>query len=86
MGRVIIDGGLDAPTIRLEGDIGSRAVRLIVRTTATEWIGLRIERSFAREPAGNDARRATRGVAADAVELAGLLRPAIDLATLKKYA
>ena len=85
---MLIDGGLHAQTIRLEGGIGSHGVRfsgIIVGAIAAEWIGFRIERSFAIVFAGIDARFAARGVAADADELAGLPRPAIDLATLKPY-
>ena len=87
--QVLIDGGLHGQTIRLEGGIGSHGVRLrgiIVSVIAAEWIGFRIERSFAVAFGGIDARRAARGVAADADELARLPRPAIDLATLKQYA
>lgn len=86
--RVLIDGGLHGQTIRLEGDIGSRAGRLssvIVGASAAQWIGLRFERSFAGKRVGIDARRAARGVAVDADELAGVPRSAIDLATLKPY-
>ena len=77
---------MHAQTIRLEGGIGSHGVRfsgVVVGAIAAEWIGFRIERSFAIAFVGIDARRAARGVAADADELAGLPRPAIDLATLK---
>jgi hypothetical protein len=84
---VLTDGGLHGQTIRLEGDIGRRAVRLsgvIVGASAAEWVGLRFERSFAGERVDIDARRAAGGVAVDAGELAGLPRPAIDLATLKR--
>jgi hypothetical protein len=87
--QVLIDGGLHGQTIRLEGGIGSHGVRfsgIIVGAVAAEWIGFRIERSFAIVFAGIDARRAARGVAADADGLAGLPRPAIDLATLKRFA
>ena len=79
---------MHAQTIRLEGGIGSHGVRfsgVVVGAIAAEWIGFRIERSFAIAFVGIDARRAARGVAADADELAGLPRPAIDLATLKPY-
>jgi len=82
---VLIDGGLHAQTIRLEGGIGSHGVRfsgIIVGAIAAEWIGFRIERSFAIAFGGIDARRTARGVAADTDELAGLPRPAIDLAAL----
>ena len=78
---------MHAQTIRLEGGIGSHGVRfsgIVVGAIAAEWIGFRIERSFAIAFVGIDARRAARGVAADADELAGLPRPAIDLATLKQ--
>jgi len=79
---------LHAQTIRLEGGFGSHGVRfsgIIVGAVAAERIGFRIERSFAIVFAGIDARCAARGVAADADGLAGLPRPAIDLATLKPY-
>jgi hypothetical protein len=85
---VVTDGGLHGQTIRLEGDIGSRDVRfggVSVGASAAEWGGLGIERSLAGERVGIDARRAARGVAVDADELAGMPRPAIDLATLKRY-
>lgn len=83
--RLLIDGGSDAQTIRLEGDIGGRAVRdrgLIVGDAGAEWIGFGIERPGAGGFAGIDACIAGRGVAVGAGELAGLPRPAIDLATL----
>jgi len=81
---VLIDGGFDGQTIRLEGGIGSHGVRFS-DVVAAEWISCRIERSFAVAFGGIDARHTARGVAADADELAGLPRPAIDLATLKQY-
>ena len=85
--RVLIDGGLHGQTIRLEGDIGRRAVRLssvVGGASAAQWIGVRFEPSFAGKRVGIDARRAARGVAVDADELAGMPRPAIDFATLKR--
>jgi hypothetical protein len=85
---VLTDGGLHGQTIRLEGDIGSRAVRfgsVIFGASAAERVGPRIERSFAGERVGIGARRAARGVAVDADELARMSRPAIDLAALKRY-
>lgn len=85
---MLIDGGLHGQTIRLEGDIGSRAVRfggVIVGASTAEWGGLGIQRSLAGERVGTDALRAARGVAVNADELAGMPRPAINLATLKRY-
>jgi len=82
---VRIEGGLDAQTIRLESDAGSRAVRggdVIVRDTGVEQIGVCIRRSFVGRVAGAQACFAERGAAVDAGKLAGLSRPAIDLATL----
>ena len=84
--QVLIDGGLHGQTIRLEGGIGSHGVRfsdIIVGVIAAEWIGFCIERAFAIACRGIDARRTARGVAADADELAGLPRPAIDLASAR---
>lgn len=80
-----IDGDWDVQTIRLEGDIGGRAVcrcGLIVGGAEAEWIGFGIERPGAGAFAGIDACIAGRGVTIGAGELAGLPRPAIDLATL----
>lgn len=82
-----IDGGLHAQTIRLEGDIGRRAVRfggITAGDARAERIGIGIERSFAGGFTGIDARLAGRGVAAGAGKLAGLPRPAINLAILKR--
>ena len=48
--RVIIDGGLDAQTIRLEGNIGSRKVGgsvIIVSYAWPEFIGGCVEEPFA---------------------------------------
>ena len=73
--RVLIDGGLHAQTIRLEGDIGSRAVSfsgIAAGDTGIEWTGFAIEHSFAGELTGIDAGFAGRGVAVGAGELARL--------------
>jgi hypothetical protein len=83
---MLIDGGLHAQTIRLEGDIGSCAVNFSGITSGgarTDWTGFGIEHCFAGGAAGIDARFAGGGAAIGAGELAGLPRPAIDLAVLK---
>ena len=85
---MLIDGGLHAQTIRLEGELGSRDVAFgeiaAGDAGAAEWTRFGIERSFAGEFTHIDARVARRGVAAGAGELARLPRSAIDLAILKR--
>jgi hypothetical protein len=83
--EMLTDGDLHAPTIRLEGELVSRAVGLSGITagdTRAEWIGLVFERSYAGEFSYIDAWVAGRRTAAGAGELARLPRPAIDLAVL----
>ena len=84
-----IDGGLHAQTIRLEGDVVSRDVGfggIIAGGARTQWTGYGIEHSFAGELGGVDSCVAGRGTAAGAGKLAGLPRPTLDLAILKRYA
>jgi hypothetical protein len=81
-----MDGGLDAQTIRLEGNIGSRTLGgsgFIERDAGREeCIGVCIE-PFCGQFSGVKARRPRRGAAILACELAGLPWSAIDLSRLK---
>jgi hypothetical protein len=81
-----MDGGLDAQTIRLEGDIGRRAVGgrgIIVRSAGRECIGACIEEPFSGQFSSVKACFPMRGAAVLACELAGLPWPAINLSRLK---
>jgi len=81
-----MDGGLDAQTIRLEGNIVRRTagVRCIIpRYAKPEWIGACIEEPFSGQFPSVKARFPILGAAVHTCELAGLLRPAIDLGRLK---
>jgi len=80
--RVLIDGGLDAQTIRLEGNIGSRTVGgsgIINRYTGPEYVGGCVEEPFSSVKTLFPAL----GAAVLACELAGLPWPAINLSRLK---
>ena len=81
-----MDGGLNAQTIRLEGNIGSRTVgvsSIIVSYAGPECIGTCIEQPFSGQFSSVKARFAIRGAAVLACELAGLPWPAINLSRLK---
>jgi hypothetical protein len=83
-----MDGGLDAQTIRLEGNIGRRTVGgsgsgIIVSYAGPECIGACIEEPFSGQFSSVKARFAMRGAAVLARELAGLPWPAINLSRLK---
>ena len=81
-----MDGGLDAQTIRLEGNIGRRTIgvgRIIVSYAGPECIGACIEEPFSGQFSSVKARFAMRGAAVLACELARLPWPAIDLSRLK---
>ena len=83
-----MDGGLNAQTIRLEGNIGSRTVgvgSIIVSYSGPECIGGRIEEPFAGQFSSVKALFAMPGAAVLARELAGLPWSAIDLAKLKLH-
>ena len=84
-----MDGGWDAQTIRLEGNIGSRTLGgsgIIERDAGhEECIGVCIE-PFARQFSSVNARLPGRGAAVLACELAGLPWSAIDLSRLKLHA
>jgi hypothetical protein len=87
--RVFIEGGLDAQTIRLEDNIGSRTVGvsgIIVSCAGPECIGARLEEPCAGRSSSVKARFAMRGAAVRACELARLPRSAIDLSRLKPHA
>ena len=87
--RVFIDGGLDAQTIRLEGNIGSRTLGgsgIIVRYAGPECIGGCIEEPFSGQFSSLKARFPMRGAAVLACELAGLPWAAIHLSKLKLHA
>jgi hypothetical protein len=84
-----MDGGLDAQTIRLEGNIGSRTLGgsgVIVRCAGPECIGGCIEGPFSGQFSSLRVRLPGRGAAVLACELAGLPWSAIDLARLKLHA
>jgi hypothetical protein len=84
-----MDGGLDAQTIRLEGNIGSRTVgvgRIIVSYAGPECIGVGIEEPFAGQFSSVKALFPMPGAAVLACELAWLPWSAIDLSKLKLYA
>jgi hypothetical protein len=81
-----MDGGLDAQTIRLEGNIVSRTagVRgIIARNAGPERSGLCIDEPFSAKFRGVKARCPILGSAVRACELAGLPWSAIDLGRLK---
>ena len=81
-----MDGGLDAQTIRLEGNIGRRTVgvsSIIVSYAGPECIGACVEEPFSGQFSSVKARFAMRGAAVLACELAGLPWPAIRLSRLK---
>jgi hypothetical protein len=83
-----MDGGLNAQTIRLEGNIGSRTVgvsSIIVSYAGPACIGVCIEESFAGQFSSVKALFAMLGAAVLACELAGLPWSAIDLAKLKLH-
>ena len=80
-----MDGGLDAQTIRLEGNIGRRTVgvsSIIVSYAEPECIGATIEEPFSGQFSSVKARFAMRGAAVLACELARLPWPAIRLSRL----
>jgi len=69
-----MDGGLDAQTIRLEGNIGRRtlgASRIIVRCAGPECIGGCVEELFSGQFSSVKARFPMLGAAVLACELAG---------------
>jgi hypothetical protein len=85
----VIDGGLDAQTIRLEGNIDRRAVGdsgIIYRYAGPEWISVCIEQSFSGQFSSIKALFPGRGAAVLACELAGLPWSAINLSKLKLHA
>ena len=87
--RVIIDGGLDAQTIRLEGNIGSRTVGvsvIIVSYAGPGCIGGCVEEPFAEQFSSVKALFPALGAAVLACELAGQPWSAIDLSRLKLHA
>ena len=87
--RVIIDGGLDAQTIRLEGNIGSRTVGgsgIIVSYAGPECIGGCVEEPFSGQFSSVKALFPRLGAAVLACELAGQPWSAIDLSRLKLHA
>jgi hypothetical protein len=82
---VFIDGGLDAQTIRLEGNIGSRTVGgsgIINHCAGPERTGVCIEAPFSGQFSSVKALFPMLGAAVLACELAGLPRSAIDLSRL----
>jgi hypothetical protein len=86
---VFIDGGLDAQTIRLEGNIGSRTVGvsgIIVSYAGPECIGGCVEEPFSGQFSSVKARFPMFGAAVLACELAGRSWSAIHLSRLKLHA
>jgi hypothetical protein len=81
-----MDGGLDAQTIRLEGNISRRPLGgsgIIVRYAGPECIGGCIEEPFSGQFSSVKALFPRPGAAVFACELAGLPWSAIDLPRLK---
>ena len=86
---VFMDGGLDAQTIRLEGNISIRPLggsTIIVRYAGPECIGGCIEEPFSGQFSSVKALFPRPGAAVLACELAGLPWSAIDLSRLKLHA
>jgi hypothetical protein len=84
-----MDGGLDAQTIWLEGNISRRTVgvsSIIVSYVGPECIGGCIEEPFSGQFSSVRARFPRRGAAVLACELAGLPWSAIDLSRLELHA
>lgn len=80
-----MDGDLDAQTIRLEGNIDSRAVGgsgFIDLDAGRECIGACLGQSFSGQFSSVRTRFPRRGAAVRACELAGLSWPAFYLARL----
>jgi hypothetical protein len=87
--RVLIEGGLDAQTIRLEGNIGSRTVGgggITNHCAGPERAGVCIEAPFSGQFSSVKALFPMLGAAVLACELAGLPWSAIDLSKLKRRA
>lgn len=84
--RVFLDGGLDAQTIRLESNIGSRTVgvsRIIQRYSGADCVSVCIEEPFSGQFSSAQTLFPMLGAAVLACELAGRPWPAIHLARLK---
>jgi hypothetical protein len=82
-----MDGGLDAQTLRLESNIGSRTVgvsRIINRYVGPDCLRVRIEEPFSGQFSSVKALCPMLGAAVLACELAGLPWSAIHLSKLKK--
>ena len=87
--RVFINGGSDAQTIRLEGNIYGRTLGgsgIIVSYAGSKRIGAGLEEPFFGQLSSVKARFPRRGAAVLAGELAGLPWSAIDLSGLKLHA
>ena len=85
---MFIDGGLDAQTIRLEGNIGSRAVGgsgIIDGDAGPECIGVCLEQYLSGQFSSIKARFPRRGAAVLACELAGLPWSEVNLARLSLH-
>ena len=84
-----MDGGLNAQTIRLEGNIGSRTVgvsSIIVSYAGPACIGACIDERFSGQFSSVKALFPMPGAAVLACELAGLPWSAINLSKLKLHA
>jgi len=86
---VFINGGSDAQTIRLEGNIYGRTLGgsgIIVSYAGSKRIGAGLEEPFFGQLSSLKARFPRRGAAVLPGELAGLPWSAIDLSGLKLHA
>ena len=75
VGRVFTDGGIDAQTVRLEANIGSRTVGvagIVKRFAGPDCFGVCIEEPFSRQFSSVKALFPMLGAAILACELAGL--------------
>jgi Holliday junction resolvasome RuvABC endonuclease subunit len=87
--RVFVDGGLDAQTIRFEGEIGSRTVGVhgvVQRFAAPDCLGVCIEEPFSGQFSSVKALFPMLGAAVLACELAGLPWSTIHISKLKIHA
>lgn len=87
--RVFTDGEIDAQTVRLEANIGSRAVGvagIVQRFAGPDCLGVCIEEPFSGQFSSCKALFPMLGAAILACELAGLPWSAVHLARLKTHA
>jgi hypothetical protein len=87
--KVFLDGGLDAQTIRFEGEVGGRTVRvngIIQRFARPDCVGGRIEEPFSGQFSGVKPLFPMLRAIVLASELAGLPWSTIHLSKLKIHA